>query len=87
MLTTQNYTKREMAVDISGTIEKESEMNTPTVMKCAKGHMEKIVDKMVYEDTDGTIWYIKTAYKHMGKFYVTCCAILPEEGKLEWVDE
>jgi len=82
MLTTQNYTTME--------VEKEPEMTSPssfTVMKCAKGHMEKIVDKMVYEDMDGTIWYIKTAYRHMGKFYVTCCAILPDECTLELVDE
>tara|TARA_Y100001951_G_C11235141_1_gene236959 strand:- start:568 stop:873 length:306 start_codon:yes stop_codon:yes gene_type:complete len=94
MLTTQNYTKMEG--------EKETEMKTEldkqiyqqrvtstsglTVMRCAKGHMDKIVDKMVYEDMNGTTWYIKTAYKHKGKSYVTCSAVLPDECTLELID-
>ena len=57
------------------------------MIKVAKGHKDKIQGKMVYEDVDGTTWYIKTAYKHVDRWYVTACEVSSDEVTEELVDE
>jgi hypothetical protein len=57
------------------------------MIRVAKGHKDKIQSKMVYEDLDGATWYIKTAYKHVDKYYVTACVVDAEEKTHELVDE